>query len=207
MALAERFALLTLIVLGEFVSDVVLGVAEQENRTWLVGGLAALSMLIAIALWWIYFDLIARHVARPWLPAQTAWYLLHLPLTMGMAAAGAAALRLIAGAGVPVENTVRWVLCGGMSLTILAVAGLMQVTRSSLVFAEVYRKGGRLTAVCGFLLLLLGFAALDSVVLLLAILLLLLIPVLYGLQVWMATTVGEDAAPELPGAGDAGAAA
>ena len=53
--LPERFGLLTLIVLGESVFAVVVGVSEVS---WDVGSAvaAAAGFLLAAALWWIYFD-------------------------------------------------------------------------------------------------------------------------------------------------------
>ncbi len=54
----ERFGLFTIIVLGEVIVAVVQGVAGHHHLNWLVGATATLGMLIAIGLWWVYFDLI-----------------------------------------------------------------------------------------------------------------------------------------------------
>src|SRR5262249_57895473 len=53
--LPERFGLLTLIVLGESVLAVVLGVSKVS---WDAGSAAAAlgGFVVAAALWWIYFD-------------------------------------------------------------------------------------------------------------------------------------------------------
>jgi len=61
----ERFGLLIIIVLGEVIVGVVSGVAEHPHLSWQVGGIAALGMMIAIGLWWIYFDFVA---GRPPIP-------------------------------------------------------------------------------------------------------------------------------------------
>jgi low temperature requirement protein LtrA len=53
----ERFGLFTIIVLGEVIVGVVAGVAGHHHLNWLVGVTAGLGMLIAIGMWWIYFDL------------------------------------------------------------------------------------------------------------------------------------------------------
>jgi Bacterial low temperature requirement A protein (LtrA) len=54
--LRERFGTFFIIVLGESVVAVVTGVAgfELTIASWIVGGL---GMVIALCLWWIYFDL------------------------------------------------------------------------------------------------------------------------------------------------------
>jgi low temperature requirement protein LtrA len=67
--------------------------------SWLAGGTAALGMLIAIELWWVYFDSISHHLRRPGNVTVSGWMYLHLPMTMGIAAAGAAILRVVEQAG------------------------------------------------------------------------------------------------------------
>jgi len=54
--LTERFGTFFIIVLGESVAAVVAGVARFELtiESWIVGGL---GFVIALCLWWIYFDL------------------------------------------------------------------------------------------------------------------------------------------------------
>ena len=58
----ERFGLFTIIVLGEVIVGVVNGVAEHHHLSWTVGITAALGMLSAIGLWWVYFDFVSHHL-------------------------------------------------------------------------------------------------------------------------------------------------
>ena len=66
----------------------VAGVAGFHHLTWLVGITAALGMLIAISLWWIYFDFISQHFPIDKRSKVVAWMYLHLPMTAGIAATG-----------------------------------------------------------------------------------------------------------------------
>ena len=61
----ERFGLFTIIVLGEVVVAVVRGVAGHHHLNPAVGTTAGLGMLIAIGLWWVYFDSVSHHLPRP----------------------------------------------------------------------------------------------------------------------------------------------
>jgi low temperature requirement protein LtrA len=78
-SLVERFGLFTIIVLGEVIVGVVGGVSGHHHLSWLVGGIAALGTLIAIGLWWVYFDFVSHHLPRPGMAMVSAWLYLHLP--------------------------------------------------------------------------------------------------------------------------------
>ena len=58
-SLVERFGLFTIIVLGELIISIVQGITSQTHPSWLAGGIVALSLLIAIGMWWVYFDFIS----------------------------------------------------------------------------------------------------------------------------------------------------
>ena len=88
--LPERFALFILIVLGEAIAGVVMGLTKHA---WSVqsGLTAALGLSLAFSLWWVYFDNIdgaairaARTQGRIWL--YQGWLYAHLPLVIGLAA-------------------------------------------------------------------------------------------------------------------------
>ncbi len=81
----ERFGLFTIIVLGEVIVGVVAGVAEQHHLNGLVGITAALGMLIAIGLWWVYLDYISQHFPISKRSKLAGWLYLHLPMTAGIA--------------------------------------------------------------------------------------------------------------------------
>ncbi|MEI2809652.1 MAG: low temperature requirement protein A [Nocardioides sp.] len=93
-SLAERFGLLTIIVLGEVVVGVVNGVSGSD-RDALVIVTALLALGIGFGFWWNYFDLMGRRPPRATYAAFMPWVLLHLPLTAVIAASGAGMVGLI----------------------------------------------------------------------------------------------------------------
>jgi low temperature requirement protein LtrA len=122
----ERFGLFTIIVLGEVIVGVVSGVAGHHHLSWLVGLTAALGMLIAIGMWWIYFDFISHHPPAAGRATIARWLYLHLPMTMGIAATGAAVLNVVEHAGEPLTTEVRWLLVGAIALALVCIAILMR---------------------------------------------------------------------------------
>jgi low temperature requirement protein LtrA len=92
-SVVERFGLFTIIVLGEVIVCVVRGVAARHHLSVLSAGTAALGMVIAIGLLWIYFDFASHRLPRPGNVNPSAWMYLHLPTTMGIAAVGGGRLE------------------------------------------------------------------------------------------------------------------
>ena len=85
--LTERFGTFFIIVLGEAVVSVVAGVAGLEFTVecWIVGGLC---FVVALCLWWIYFDLADTSVVGRGALGLVFVYC-HFPLLAGVAAFGA----------------------------------------------------------------------------------------------------------------------
>jgi low temperature requirement protein LtrA len=184
-SMVERFGLFTIIVLGEVIVATVQGLAGQHGPSWTAGITAALGMLVAVGAWWIYFDFVSQR--RPWPRrlSQGAWFLLHLPMTLGIAAAGAALLNVVEHAGDPLATGPRWLLMGSVALLLLTIASLMRVIRVPRAQSEVYRRGGRVTAGAGLAVLLLGTTPLQGIPLLSLVILIMLLPVFYGLKAWI----------------------
>lgn len=141
-SLVERFGLFTIIVLGEVVFGVVDGLSSAErNVKTITTGMIALW--VGFGLWWIYFDLVGRRLPRSEARAMATWLLSHLPITMSIAAAGAAMVSLIEHAHDPrTPPGTGWLLAGAVGLGLLA----MSVTERTLVDAQrlvvVYRPLG-----------------------------------------------------------------
>lgn len=131
-SLVERFGLFTIIVLGEVVFGVVDGLSSAErNVTTIMTGMIAL--VIGFGLWWIYFDLVGRRLPRNDGRAMANWLLGHLPITMSIAAAGAAMVSLIEHAhDARTAAGTAWLLAGAVALGLLALA----VTERTLVDAQ-----------------------------------------------------------------------
>ncbi|WP_164974851.1 low temperature requirement protein A [Halegenticoccus tardaugens] len=144
--LPERFGLFTIIVLGEAIIGVVSGIAAQEwtAASVLVG---AFGTAIAFCLWWIYFDdhdgsavRAAQAEGRIW--TYQAWLYLHLPLVVGLTAAGVGVLRVLTGdLSTPLPAAERWLLCGSLALCLVAM-GLLHRTTLACAGRRAARRNG-----------------------------------------------------------------
>lgn len=125
--LPERFGLFTILVLGESIAAVVMGLA---HRAWSFAPTftAAIGIGVATALWWLYFDntrgsVVRRDasVMRTWRP--TGWIYTHLPLAAALVASGVAMELAVAESGHgPMVGRDRWLLVGSVSVVFGALA-------------------------------------------------------------------------------------
>jgi low temperature requirement protein LtrA len=117
----ERFGTFFIVVLGESVVAVVAAVAglEFSVQAWVVG---CACFLIALCLWWIYFDLAdTSAVGRGML--GLIYVYAHIPLFPGVVAFGAGTKLAILHAGDPgLEAGARWALAGGIAVFALSLA-------------------------------------------------------------------------------------
>jgi len=191
-SLVERFGLLTIIVLGEVVIGTINGVAGHHQLNWAVGVTAVLGMLIAIGLWWIYFDFVSHRKPKPTMSKVRQWLYLHLPLTAGIAAVGAAVFNVVEHSGEPLEAAVRWLLVVPVALVLACVALLMQAIQVPQEQYSLFRRGGIVTIVSALIILLLGFFSLPTIPFLLILVLLMLVPIFYGIKVWIQVFNAEE---------------
>jgi low temperature requirement protein LtrA len=92
--MAERYGLFTIIVMGEaFVKVVSSAPADPLTLQPLL--LGTLGLLIAGAVWWLYFDDVAGAPVKPTGRAPYVWIYSHLPLAIGLTAFGVAAKKVI----------------------------------------------------------------------------------------------------------------
>jgi low temperature requirement protein LtrA len=190
----ERFGLLTIIVLGEVMVSVVRGVSEHNQLSWLVGITAVLGMLVAIGLWWVYFDAISQHQPINTQSKTLGWMYLHLPLTAGIVATGAAVFNVIEEAGEPLAPEVRWLLVGAIAVALISSAVLMRSIQIQEEHFQLYRRSGIVTFISGGIVLLLGLSSLNTIPLLLIVIMLMLAPVVYGIAVWVNLRGAEEIA-------------
>jgi low temperature requirement protein LtrA len=138
-AVVERFGLLVMIVLGGVVIGAIDGVNANRHidAEVLVTGFEA--VVVACGLWWVYFDFVAR--LRP-IPARSAiWAHLHFFVVAGLAGVGAAILSTVGHADMNFPPRVHWLLAGSLSVTFLAIAGLIAVLEIRHVFPQAYGRG------------------------------------------------------------------
>lgn len=188
----ERFGLFTIIVLGEVIVGVVQGVAGHSNLNWLTGATAALGMMIAVEIWWIYFDFISH---RPPIQKNTIvsnWIFLHLPMTLCIAAGGASVLTVIEHSGKHLPVEVNWLLVGSLALALASVALLMRIIQIPKKYKKFYLRGSMVTLFCGFFIVLLGLFKLDILLLLVLMNLFMFAPIFYGFKVWVKTFKAEE---------------
>jgi len=123
--LPERFGLFTLIVIGETVASVVLGL-ESGGLSATAIVCASLGWIIAFSLWWCYFDGIrgakARSMTVKSAPQFRRWMYLHLPLTFGIIAT---AVEVRAGIGMtdgtPFSSLEGWIIAIGATISMTAM--------------------------------------------------------------------------------------
>jgi low temperature requirement protein LtrA len=132
--LPDRFGLLVILVLGEMVGATVTGVHEMKWSSDAVG-IAVIGFLVAAALWWNYFDVGAASSAedlqererdQTQAPTEASaeevgerhdlFIYGHLPLTIGIAAAGVGLENLVLHSDTSVPSAASWTLVIGVGV-------------------------------------------------------------------------------------------
>jgi low temperature requirement protein LtrA len=112
----ERFALFTIIVLGESVLAVALGVA---GRDWALSAavIAALGFFVAASVWWVYFGHGVEFALERSTNAILTFAYVHIPLLAALTAVGAGITLAIEQSGRNgLDAGTRWALAGGAAL-------------------------------------------------------------------------------------------
>jgi len=127
--LPERFGLFTILVLGESIVAVTVGLSHVawQTPTTIVG---ILGLGAATCLWWINFEHLDGSVIRRrgegknWRP--TVWIYSHLPLAAALAMFGVSVELAIIGAdhGHEYSSNDRWLLVASVALAYAAMAGI-----------------------------------------------------------------------------------
>jgi low temperature requirement protein LtrA len=186
--LPERFGLFTIIVLGEAVAGVIRGLAAIPDFNLKIASIGALGMSLAFGIWWIYFDFIARRLAKPHIEWRSKLAYLHLPLLLSIAAVGAGVQSVVTSEanGLTIEEC--WLISIAVGLSMISI-GLIEMTLPS----EREEDEPFEHAPSAPLKICLGLIAplvvalnswLDPRILLAALLLITLIPVFYGVFRW-----------------------
>ena len=175
-ALTERFGAFIIIVLGETLTGVVAGLANQP-----VSGLTLAVGLVAVVVgfgaWWTYFDFAGGRRPRPERSASVQWMLGHLPLTAAVAAMGAAMVSLVDHARESrTPAATAWVICVGAAVVLGATTLLAATLQAWDRDRGPYRPLARIRAAVAVACLGVGAARPAPLVLGLALVLLLSIP-------------------------------
>jgi low temperature requirement protein LtrA len=125
--LPERFGLFTILVLGESIAAVVVGLSHVEWSS-VTTITALIGVGVAGGVWWLYFDNVEGAVVRrrdpdrrTWRP--TVWIYSHFPLVAGVAMVGVGLEHTVVEAGHgALGNPQRWLLVGAVALAFGAMA-------------------------------------------------------------------------------------
>lgn len=141
-SLVERFGLFTIIVIGEVVIGVVNGLSDAEQDvTTIATGMIAL--VLGFGFWWMYFDVVGGRLPKRDGRALTHWVLSHYPITLAIAASGAAMVGLIEHAHDDRTPTMTaWLLTGAVSVGLLALTVTARALADAQRLASVYRPFG-----------------------------------------------------------------
>jgi len=125
--LPERFALLTIIVFGESFLKIISGLAgEQIGLVNLIVNFP--SLIIAGALWWLYFDNVAESFVRWGSWNVQVWLYTHLPFQASVAALGVGMYKIITlDPAKPLPDNYRWLICIATALALIAL-GVIELT-------------------------------------------------------------------------------
>lgn len=196
----ERFSLFTIIVLGESVVGVIVGLSElQEQRELDAAGIVAgvLGLAIGFAMWWIYFDFVARRSPRPVFVTALFWVYLHIAGLAAITAIGVGVSVAIADAeNGSLSDPSRYLLVGSVALGLLGVAAL-ETTLARDEFEPTHeRLSPALKVGPAALVGLLGILDLGWSTIWLFLLLLagLAVPMGYGAYVWFTDRAPQQAA-------------
>jgi low temperature requirement protein LtrA len=168
-SMTERFGLFTIIVLGEVVIGVVDGVSHaRRDALTIVTGVLALG--IAFGFWWIYFDIIGNRLPRHTGRSVAGWTLIHLPITLAIAATGAGMVGLLAHASdAKTPPEIAWLISGAVaSATLCTIAA----TRALVVYdrlSAVYQRMAAVMVVASVASLVVGYLAPPAPVLVLSL--------------------------------------
>lgn len=185
-SLVERFGLFTIIVLGEVIVAVVQGVAGHETMDMSVILIGATGMMVAVALWWLYFDFVSHRLPHENRQSLLVWMYAHIPVAGGIAVTGASVLNVIEHAGEQIPVEVRWLMVGAIALTLAGIALMIQTLDLEEGHRRTHRIGQIVMLLSALLIAGAGFSTLETIPLLVVMVLLLLAPVISAFFSWLA---------------------
>jgi len=129
----ERFALFTIIVLGETIVVVALGTSGSE---WALSAavVAALGFVAAVAIWWVYFGGGGGVTMRRSPAAILVFTHVHIPLLAALTAFSAGiALAIEHASEASLDAGTRWALAGGAALYLACVTTVQRATEQGVL--------------------------------------------------------------------------
>jgi low temperature requirement protein LtrA len=127
---AERHGLIIIIALGESIVAVGVGAQGLGLDAGIIAG-AVIGIVVASALWWAYFDIVAIVAERRFrsapapeqvLIARDSYTYLHLPMVAGIVLAALGVKKTLGHVGDELHAVPAAALCGGVALYLLALS-------------------------------------------------------------------------------------
>ncbi len=126
--LAERYGLLTIIVLGESFVKALTALGDVDVSP-AVFARVAVVLAVTYGLWWIYFDDVAGGKLKSGRGAFVVWLYAHVTLPLGITAVGVGLEKIVTFAwSQPAPEADRWLICGALALTYASVAAIDSVS-------------------------------------------------------------------------------
>ncbi|PXW33950.1 UNVERIFIED_CONTAM: low temperature requirement protein LtrA [Williamsia faeni] len=130
--LPERFGLFVILVLGESISAIVLGM-QDTHWDWSSTLVAAVGFTIAASVWWMYFDIGGAEAKTEIQDDDSAvgsgradgYIYGHLPLVLGAALLGVGIEQYVLHPVGELSAAGRWILCGGLALFVTGVCAVL----------------------------------------------------------------------------------
>ena len=190
--LPERFGLFTIIVLGEAVAGVVRGIASVPQVTVRGALTGTFGIILAFALWWIYFDFIGRRFVKPKVAWKGYYGYLHLPLLISIAGIGAGIQAVVASDADGLTVNERWLISVAVGWSLIAI-GLIEhnLPLDKEEPVNQYLSANLKIALGIIAPLAVGWTAIGTYVLLGILLAVVMIPVVYGTTSWFRSPISQ----------------
>jgi low temperature requirement protein LtrA len=185
-SLIERMGLFVIIVLGEVIVGAINGMADLDPLSLNGMLIGLLGVLVAIGLWWIYFDLVSHH--SPVSHLTQTWLYLHFPLVVAIAGGGAGVLNTVEHSTTALPDSLRWLLVGSLATAIVSIAALAHTLEARATHPQTYRMAERTMVLSAVLMTAVGATSWGAKGTLGGLVLLLLAPVMVGIVVWLRHT-------------------
>ncbi len=176
----ERYGLFTIIVLGEVVVSAIRGAAEFETLTTRVWLISLLGMLIAIGLWWLYFDFVSRRQVRDKSLLNQLYIYLHMPFLAAVAGGGAVVSYIVHHQQEFLSSLVRWVFVSLIAVALTMVAILLGIVKQRQIADHYIHLGMKIILLMAAGVLALGYLKLGIVATMSLVVVLLMFPVFVG---------------------------
>lgn len=136
--LPERMGLFTLIVLGESIVSIVVGMTDQQWNLYSVI-VSSLGLCISFSLWWLYFDSSGRLpiqilIEKSNVAIYLIWLYIHFPLVVAITAVGVGIRHLISNEQYSaLTASDLWLICISVSIFLISqcILHLISVNNSN----------------------------------------------------------------------------